>query len=92
MTTQNHCRHKNKSFQLLVNKAFDACDGSNDGKIDEAELNAGLLLVHLKLAKYAGPAACYPPTRKVCDVLFQKADIDNSGGIDKQEFYYIVGL
>ena len=68
------------------------CDDSGDGIIDEAELYAGLLLVHLNLAKYAGPAACYPPTRKVCDRLFHKADRDRSGGIDRTEFQYIVGV
>ena len=33
----------------------------------------------VNLAKYAGPAACYPPTRAVVDQLFDAADADHSG-------------
>jgi len=83
---------KTKAFQLLVNKAFDICDMSDDGIIDASELYTGLLLVHLNLAKYAGPAACYPPTRHVCDRMFEKADTDQSNGIDRSEFQYIIGI
>lgn len=83
---------QSKAFRDVVSKAFDVCDDSGDGIIDEAELYAGLLLVHLNLAKHAGPAACYPPTRKVCDRLFEIADRDQTGGIDRTEFQYIVGV
>jgi len=83
---------RSKAFQLVASKAFDAIDDSGNGIIDEAELYAGLLLVHLNLAKHAGPAACYPPTRKVCDRLFENADRDQTGGIDRTEFQIIVGL
>jgi len=79
-----------KIFQDLVCKAFQICDDSGDGVVDEAELYAGLLLVHLNLAKHAGPAACYPPTRIVCDRLFEAADKDNSGGLDKQQFHSVM--
>lgn len=34
-------------------------DIANKGEIDKVELYAGLLMIHLKIAKYAGPAACY---------------------------------
>jgi hypothetical protein len=51
---------------------------------------AGILLVHVNLAKYAGAAACYPPTRAVVHDLFQGADADNSGTIDEKEFLEIV--
>jgi hypothetical protein len=30
-----------------------------NGQVDKNELYMGLLMVHLKLAKFAGPAACY---------------------------------
>jgi len=46
--------------------------------------------VHINLAKYAGPAACYPPTRAVVDELFEASDKNNSGGISKDEFVNIV--
>jgi len=83
---------KSHAFQVLVSKAFEVCDDSEDGVVDETELYAGLLLVHLNLAKYAGPAACYPPTRSVCDRLFQAADRDNSGGLNRSQFHWIMGV
>jgi hypothetical protein len=33
-----------------------------------------------------------PPTRDVCDTLFDAADHNNSGGIDKHEFVKIMGI
>lgn len=90
MTTTTLLKQNNKAYQLLVNTAFETMDDSDSGYIDEAELYAGMLLVHLNIAKYAGPAACYPPTRTHCDALFQQADTDTSGGIDRFEFVYIV--
>jgi len=81
-----------KTFKAVVSKVFDLIDDSGDGLIDGAELYAGILLVHLKLAKNAGPAACYPPTRVVVDRLFIKSDRDQSGRIDRLEFHYIVGV
>ena len=51
----------------------------------DSHTTSSVLLIHLNLAKYAGPAACYPPTRDVCDTLFDKADTDNSGGISQEE-------
>ena len=44
------------------------------------------------MAKYAGPAACYPPTRAVCNQLFDAADKNQSGGIDREEFVKIMGI
>mmetsp|Transcript_99395 Transcript_99395/g.148842 ORF Transcript_99395/g.148842 Transcript_99395/m.148842 type:complete len:189 (-) Transcript_99395:149-715(-) len=83
---------KSSFFKTIVTKTFEVCDANGTGEIKKEELYAGLLLVHLKLAKFAGPAACYPPTRDVCDTLFDAADHDNSGGIDKQEFVKIMGI
>ncbi|VEU38848.1 unnamed protein product [Pseudo-nitzschia multistriata] len=83
---------RTRLFQAAVSAAFDFCDDSGDGIVDESELYAGLLLVHLNLAKYAGPSACYPPTRAVCDRLFILADRDRSGGIDRNEFCCIVEI
>ena len=44
------------------------------------------MLLHLNLAKYAGPAACYPPTRKVCEQMFDAADSDKNDHISQTEF------
>jgi hypothetical protein len=53
---------RSKGFKLLVKKTFAVCDNDKTGEVGKAELYAGLLLVHLKLAKFAGPAACYVRT------------------------------
>jgi hypothetical protein len=50
---------RSKPFKAIVKRAFKVCDNDQTGEINKLELYAGLLLVHLKLAKYAGPAACY---------------------------------
>jgi hypothetical protein len=44
---------------VVVKHAFNVVDSNGTGEVGKAELYAGLLLVHLKLAKHAGPAACY---------------------------------
>jgi EF hand len=46
----------------------------------------------LNLAKYAGPAACYPPSRQVCNAMFEAADVDCSGTIDREEFTHIMSV
>ena len=46
-------------FQKMVTKAFKDIDTTKSGEVDKQELYAGLLMVHLKLAKFAGAAACY---------------------------------
>lgn len=83
---------KTRTFKVIVSKAFEMIDDSGDGVIDKAELYAGLLLVHLKLAKNAGPAACYPPTRAVCDRMFRAADRDGNGVLDHEQFHWIMGV
>ena len=45
-------------FQDMCNTAFETIDQDGSGSIDEKELYSGLLLIHLKLGSYAGPAAC----------------------------------
>ena len=81
-----------RAFRAIVSKAFDVCDDAGDGTIDATELYVAVLLVHLNLAKFAGPAACYPPSRGVCRRLFQIADRDGSGGVDRDEFHDIAGI
>ena len=50
---------RTKAFKKLTKWAFQVCDNNHTGSINKTELYAGFLLVHLNLAKYAGPAACY---------------------------------
>ena len=50
---------RSKAFKVLVDKTFESMDIANKGEIDKVELYAGLLMIHLTIAKYAGPAACY---------------------------------
>lgn len=66
------------------------CDADGTGRIGRPELYAGVLLVHVNLAKYAGAAACYPPTRSVVDDLFTASDADGSGYIEETEFMEII--
>lgn len=79
-----------RTFKKLVKWAFGVCDRNKSGRINKTELYAGFLLVHLNLAKYAGPAACYPPTREYIEELFDASDDDNSGDIDETEFSTIM--
>jgi len=81
---------KSKPFQKLVDSVFAKCDTSESGDVSKSELYAGLLTVHITLARYAGPAACFPPSREVSDQLFEAADADKSGGINKTEFQNIL--
>jgi len=83
---------ESKLFQKMVESSFQSMDRTGNGQVSKDELYAGLLLVHLKLAKFAGAAACYPPEKSVCDNLFDAADHDKSGGIDKEEFVAIMGV
>jgi len=49
---------QSKHFAGLCDKAFQMVDSNGDEAIDESELYAGLLLIHLKLGCFLGPAAC----------------------------------
>ena len=42
----------------MADWAFDVIDTDQSGFVDEKELYSGLLLIHLKLGSFAGPAAC----------------------------------
>lgn len=91
-TTPSTFVTRSAAFKRLAKWAFEVCDDDSTGKITQSELYAGILLVHVNLAKYAGAAACYPPTREVCDQLFIAADADQSGTIDEAEFLEIVQI
>jgi len=81
---------KTQWFKRLTRWAFGICDSDGTGRVGRTELYAGILLVHLQLAKYAGAAACYPPSREVIDGLYDASDDDKSGTIDLKEFEKIM--
>ena len=45
-------------FTAFCDTVFDLVDTNGDNTVDETELYAGLLLMHLKLGSFLGPAAC----------------------------------
>lgn len=81
---------QSKMFKSITKWAFNACDGDQSGQIHKDELYTGLLLVHLKIAKKVGPAACFPATKETVDKLFDACDADKSGTIDEHEFSKIM--
>jgi hypothetical protein len=70
----------------LLDQAFETVDQDRSGSVDEKELYSGLLLIHLQLGMYAGPAACKAISRQKCHSVFQKMDVDRSGSLDREEF------
>jgi hypothetical protein len=69
---------KTKFFQNMIDSVFTDIDQDGSGDIDEKELYSGLLLIHLKLGAYAGPAAC--KVRKYGEqpfLLLQEYDVDS---------------
>lgn len=80
---------RSSAFKRFSNTAF-VLTADDDGRVGRSELYAGILMVHLNLAKYAGAAACYPPSRTKVNELFDAVDDDNSGYIDEEEFKQIV--
>jgi hypothetical protein len=83
---------ESKLFKNMVESTFSSMDSTGNGEVTKDELYAGLLIVHLKLAKFAGAAACYPPDKPTCDKLFDAGDHDDSGTIDKDEFVSIMAV
>ncbi|CAJ1968032.1 unnamed protein product [Cylindrotheca closterium] len=81
-----------KPFKMMVSSTFKSMDNTGNGEVTKDELYAGLLLIHLKLSKFVGAPACYPPIKTTCDGMFEAADHDNSGGIDEEEFSSIMAV
>jgi len=77
---------RTRYFRRMCDWAFVVVDTDQSGTVDEKELYSGLLLIHLKLGTFAGPAACRPLKRERCARVFEKFDNDNSGSLDEQEF------
>lgn len=85
-------KKKSKLFQKLVKWAFNKVDQNNSGAIEPNQLYSGLLLVHLRLATFLGPAACKPATKEYVDEIFILLDKDKNGVLDEEEFSNIVAL
>lgn len=85
-TTGGNFLTRTKFFQEMLKWAFDQVDADGSGTVDEKELYSGLLLIHLKLGTYAGPAACKPISREQTRTLFETVDVDHSGTLDRTEF------
>jgi hypothetical protein len=79
-------------FRRMCDTAFDIVDANQSGTVDSSELYSGLLLIHLKLGTYAGPAACRPLSRDLCQAVFSKMDLDGSGTLDRTEFRNVMAV
>lgn len=83
---------KSERFQQLVKSAFESIDTDQSGAVDKKELYSGLILIHLQLAAYVGPAACRPATREQVEEIFDKLDQNGSGTLDFEEFGVVMTL
>jgi Ca2+-binding EF-hand superfamily protein len=83
---------RSKRFRKWCEWAFQVIDTDKSNSVDEKELYSGLLLIHLKLGTYAGPAACRPLGRERCHAVFQKMDLDGSGHLDYDEFQQVMSV
>jgi hypothetical protein len=83
---------RTKRFRKMCEVAFEDIDTDKSNSVDEKELYSGLLLIHLKLGSYAGPAACRPLGRERCHAVFQKMDLDGSGHLDFDEFQQVMSV
>jgi len=83
---------RSKNFKKLTDWAFKTIDADGSGEVDKKELYTGLLMIHLKLATYAGPAACRPATREYCEKIFDQMDVDKSGELDREEFTEVMQI
>jgi Ca2+-binding EF-hand superfamily protein len=77
---------RTKYFRQMCDTAFAGIDLDGSGEVDEKELYSGLLLIHLKMGCYAGPAACKPLSRERVQKVFCQYDTDGSGCLDREEF------
>lgn len=77
-------------FRNMCKSSFQVVDQDGSGTVDPTELYSGLLLIHLKLGTYAGPAACRPLDRERCQKVFKAMDEDGSGTLDQEEFAQVM--
>jgi EF hand len=83
---------RTKYFRNMCDAAFETIDQDESGSVDEKELYSGLLLIHLQLGMYAGPAACKPLGRERVSKIFYEMDVDRSGSLDRDEFRAVMML
>lgn len=83
---------RSERFQKLVQYVFDSVDVDGSEKICREELYCGLIMIHLKLAAYVGPAACRVATREYVYEVFDVLDRDQSGYLDRKEFGTVMAL
>ena len=77
-------------FKRTCKWAYSIIDSDKSGQIDKKELYTGLLLIHLQLAAFLGPAACRPVTREQANKLFDLMDTDHSGTLSEDEFEQVM--
>ena len=83
---------RTKAFQKLCAHAFAMVDTDQSGDVDEQELYAGLLLIHLQLGMYLGPSACRPLSRSRCHQVFARLDTARQGTLGMDEFAHVMGI
>jgi hypothetical protein len=74
----------------MCDASFELVDVDGSGTVDVTELYSGLLLIHLKLGMYAGPAACRPLDRVRVAAVFARFDSNDSGHLDRDEFRQVM--
>jgi len=83
---------KTDYFQRAIDSTFDMIDADRSGDVTLEELYAGLLLIHLQLAAYAGAPACRPAGKEYVTEIFLLMDTDNSGTLNKEEFTTVMKI
>jgi len=83
---------RSKAFKKMVIKTFHDIDVDNSGTIDREELYTGLLLIHLKLATYVGPAATKVLSREQVYSIFDALDMDSTGSLNEEQFMYVMTI
>lgn len=64
----------------------------NQAPLTKKELYTGLILIHLNLAAYVGPAACSPASKEYVDQMFDMLDKDRNGSLNKEEFTVLMSI
>jgi len=83
---------KFKLFRYLSKYVFDEIDTDKSGGVDEQELYTGLLLLHLYLASYLGPAAAKPASRQKVSLVFHMMDKNKNGILEEDEFLHAMAI
>jgi len=79
-------------FKRAVDSAFDMIDVDKSGDVTLEELYAGLLIMHLQLAVYAGAPACRPASKEYVTEIFHLLDVDSSNTLSKEEFAAVMKI